>query len=289
MSHVSPWYESIWVFKPCAEVSKNQWGHQKETHHAGFPSIYPAHLTLGLCDVPSTVRNHPEGTSTHSEKLNHLRNLNSCRWILHCISQFPLSLGRKTSQECLLNFSRGKLFFPNNLLCLVLLADEKLWNPLTFLFELWLPGNSVLNSELASCYILWFLFLATWTLCSLCPTSSLSFWRIIPPAQTSPTLTQKQPGCQMCSWPTLAKDDGSRNELLAQVIWEIHYPWDAGLWKSSLYNRGAVGSMWIGVERVRRRPNMGVKNPQLYSNPASFLPVVSLTHSHSLLRNPSFC
>ena len=158
MSHVSLWYESIWVFKPCAEVSKNQWGHQKETHHAGFPSIYPAHLTLGPCDVPSTVRNHPEGTSTHSEKLNHLRNLNSCRWILHYISQFPLPLGRKTSQECLLNFSRGKLFFPNNLLCLVLLADEKLWNPLTFLFELWLPGNSVLNSELASCYILWFLF-----------------------------------------------------------------------------------------------------------------------------------
>lgn len=37
----------------------------------------------------------------------------------------PLPLARKTSQECLLNFSRGKLFFPNNLLRLVLLADEK--------------------------------------------------------------------------------------------------------------------------------------------------------------------
>lgn len=128
----------------------------------------------------------------------------------------PLPLGRKTSQECLLNFSWGKLFFPNNLLCLVLLADEKLWNPLTFLFELWLPGNSVLNSELASCYILWFLFSGSLDTLLTLPYILTFFWRIIPPAQTSPTLTQKQPGYQMCSWPTLAKDDGSRNGLLAQ-------------------------------------------------------------------------
>lgn len=46
--------------------------------------------------------------------------------------------------------------------------------------------------------------------------------------------------------------------------------------------------MWTEVERVQRRPNMGVKNPQLYSNPTLFLLVISLTYSHSLLRNPSF-
>ena len=168
-------------------------------------------------------------------------------------------------------------------------------NPLTFLFELWLPGNSV---KFWACFLLYSSVSFFWQLGHFAhsalhpqfPFGELFLLpRPLPPLLRSnqdvkcvpDPLWPKMMGPGMDSWLKPAPE--SLDE--ACWNWAIHYPWDAGLWTSSLYNRGAVGSMWTRVERGQRRPNMGVKNLQLYTNPALFLPVVSLTHSHSLLRN----